>query len=491
MACKPSILQLVKHDNDTIAALATAPGISSVGLIRISGSQAFVIVEGLFRGKRKLADTRSHSLLYGSLLAGNTDDAEVLDEVVLSLFRGPKSYTGEDVVEVSCHGSPYILRRVLATLQAAGIRYAEAGEFTQRAFLNGRLDLVQAEAVIDLIEAQSDRAHSAALRQLKGHFSTQIESFRQELIDFASLVELELDFAEEDVQFANRAQMEAFVRKMLAHVSTLVASFRTGQAVRTGIATVIVGAPNVGKSTLLNQLLGEDRAIVSPIPGTTRDTIEDTMQLGGWLFRFIDTAGLRATTDTIEALGIERSRQQMAKADLILYVIDLAVWHQLSQGNAKTTNHSNATHALLALEADLLALDIADTPILIIGNKADMLEGQGLALSPISTSRGSVIEIAAQSGIGMDALKAEILATTEALHLAATDSIVTNHRHFACLSEAQTSLQAVLDGLVAGTSPDWLAQDIRQALYHLGQITGQITADDLLGNIFSRFCIGK
>jgi len=482
MARKPSILHTVRHDKDTIIALATATGISSIGIIRISGSEAFAAVDGLFRGRQTLTGARSHSLLYGNLHSGTEQAAEVLDEVVLSVYRGPKSYTGEDVVEISCHGSPYILRRVLAALQEAGLRYAEAGEFTQRAFLNGRLDLVQAEAVIDLIEAQSDRAHTAAMRQLKGHFSSQIETFRQELIDFASLVELELDFAEEDVQFANRAQMDAFVRRMLAHVGSLVASFRTGQAVRSGIATVIVGAPNVGKSTLLNLLLGEERAIVSPIAGTTRDTIEDTMQLGGWLFRFIDTAGLRATSDTIEALGIERSRQQIAKADLILYVLDI---NQLGIGQAK------AATALLKLEADLQALDSADTPILLIGNKADVLATQGPMLSEIDTAYGKVMPMAAQTGDGLEALKAEILAKTEALHLAATDSIVTNHRHFACLSEAQTSLQAVLDGLEAGTSPDWLAQDIRQALYHLGQITGQITADDLLGNIFSRFCIGK
>ncbi len=454
----------------TICALATVPGQSSIGVVRISGPQTLAVLDGIFTGKR-LQDQPGYTLHYGTI----TDGAQTLDEVVVALFRAPRSYTGEDVAEISCHGSPYILREVLALLARHGVAYAQPGEFTRRAFLNGRLDLAQAEAVADLIEAPSGHAHQAALRQLRGDFSRQIHAFREELITFASLVELELDFSEEDVQFARRDELEALVHRLTAHLDTLIAGYRTGNAVKNGIATVIAGAPNAGKSTLLNRLLGEERAIVSDIPGTTRDTVEDTLTLGGWQLRFIDTAGLRESDDRIEQIGIARARARIAEADLVLYVYDAA------QTSAAT------------LQAELAALwpdAEARTPLIVVGNKADALPPTHTP-APLPNAAAPHLHISAQTGQGMAELQAEILRQVEALAGTIPDALVTNARHYHCLRAAREALLGVLQGIHAQVTSDFLAQDIRQALYHLGEITGQITSDDLLGNIFGRFCIGK
>jgi tRNA modification GTPase len=453
----------------TICALATAAGQSSVGVIRLSGPQSVSILDALFTG-RSLASAAGYTLHHGTITDGDT----VLDEVVVAYFKSPRSYTGEDVVEITCHGSPYILQQVLVLLAQHGARYAQPGEFTRRAFLNGKLDLAQAEAVADLVEARGAYAHQAAFRQLRGHYSTAINAFRQQLIDFASLVELELDFSEEDVQFAQRPQLEALITAMLAHIDALVAGYKAGNVVKNGIATVIAGAPNAGKSTLLNRLLGEDRAIVSPIPGTTRDTIEDTISLGGWLVRFIDTAGLRASTDTIEQLGIARSRARIAEADLILYVIDAAT----------------ATPATLSAELAAIAIPDSATPLLVVLNKTDAADAAAVA-ALAAACPAPHIAISAQAGIGMQALQAAILLQVEALAGTIPDALVTSARHYHCLRAARESLVSVHEGIHASVSSDFLAQDIRQALYHLGEITGQITSDDLLGNIFGRFCIGK
>ena len=452
----------------TICALATVPGLSSIGVIRISGPQTLAVLERVFTGSR-LQEAPGYTLHYGSIV----DGGRVLDEVVIALFKAPRSYTGEDVAEISCHGSPYILQEVLALLARQGVRYAQPGEFTRRAFLNGRLDLAQAEAVADLIEARGGRAHEAALKQLRGDFSRRINAFRDELITFASLIELELDFAEEDVQFARRDELQALLERMTAHVDELIAGFRTGNAVKNGIATVIAGPPNAGKSTLLNRLLGEDRAIVSDIPGTTRDTVEDTITLGGWQLRFIDTAGLRESHDAIEQLGIARSRARIAEADLILYLFDAA------------------TTAPTELQAQLTNLRPPGnaTPLILVPNKIDQVNvNLSHFTSPISHP---INPISANTGQGLPALEAEILRQIEALAGTIPDALVTNARHYHCLRAARQSLSDVLQGIHANVTSDFLAQDIRQALYHLGEITGQITSDDLLGNIFGRFCIGK
>jgi tRNA modification GTPase len=452
----------------TICALATVPGLSSVGVVRVSGPEAIATVNRLFTG-RNVEDQAGYTLHFGTL----TDADRTLDEVVLALFRAPKSYTGEDVVEITCHGSPYILQEVLALLSREGIRYAQPGEFTRRAFLNGRLDLAQSEAVADLIEARGEHAHTAALKQLRGDFSRKINDFREELITFASLIELELDFSEEDVQFARRDELEALVTRMGTHVDELIAGFKTGNAVKNGIATVIAGAPNAGKSTLLNRLLGEERAIVSDIPGTTRDTVEDTITLGGWQLRFIDTAGLRDSTDTIEQMGIARTRARIAEADLILYLFD-----------AHTTT---GWHAERELEG--LLPEGSHAPIIVVPNKIDTHTASEPHLWP--TQFGPICPIAAHTGLGIPALEAEILNQVRALAGTIPDALVTNARHYHCLRAAKESLVNVLQGIHANVTSDFLAQDIRQALYHLGEITGQITSDDLLGNIFGRFCIGK
>ena len=455
----------------TICALATVPGVSSIGVIRLSGPEAIAVVNRIFTG-RKLDEQPGYTLHHGTLV----DEHRTLDEVVLALFRAPRSYTGEDVVEITCHGSPYILQEVLALLAREGIRYAQPGEFTRRAFLNGRLDLAQAEAVADLVEARGERAHHAAMTQLRGDFSKAINVFREELITFASLVELELDFSEEDVQFARRDELEALVGRMVNHVDELIAGFKTGNAVKNGIATVIAGAPNAGKSTLLNRLLGEERASVSDIPGTTRDTVEDTITVGGWQLRFIDTAGLRDSTDTIEQMGIARSRARIAEADLILYVVD-----------ATTTTPAQAVQELAALHPEE-----NDTPHILVVNKTDG------GYTPWDASQFSIfnfpfsiIPVSALKGTGMDELEKEILRQIESIAGTIPDALVTNARHYHCLRAARESLTGVLQGIHAQVTSDFLAQDIRQALYHLGEITGQITSDDLLGNIFGRFCIGK
>jgi len=459
------------HTLPTICALATVPGLSSVGVVRVSGPEAIALVNALFVGKN-LTHEPGYTLHYGTLTEGN----RLLDEVVLALFRTPRSYTGEDVVEITCHGSPYILQEVLQSLVRQGAHYARPGEFTQRAFLNGRLDLAQAEAVADLIEARGERAHQAALKQLRGHFSKQIAEFRDELITFASLIELELDFSEEDVQFARRDELERLVQRMLTHVDELVAGFKTGNAVKNGIATVIAGAPNAGKSTLLNRLLKEDRAIVSDIPGTTRDTVEDTLLLGGWQLRFIDTAGLRHSTDTIEQLGIARSRARLAEADLILYIVD-----------PTTTTPQEAT---IQLENEI-NWD-TNTPILIIINKIDALSSQNNYYTQIAQLiNHPILSISANTGAGVQELETEIVHQVEKLAGTIPDALVTNARHYHCLRAARQSLTGVQEGIHAQVTSDFLAQDIRQALYHLGEITGQITSNDLLSTIFGRFCIGK
>ena len=446
--------------DDTIVAPATPPGTSAIAVIRLSGGKAINICNQLFKSK-DLEKEQSHTIHYGSLRDGD----ELLDEVLVSLFKAPRSFTKEDVVEISCHGSGYVVQHIIRSLLKRGARLAEPGEFTKRAFLNGQFDLAQAEAIGDLIHADSEATHRAALHQMRGGFSKQIRDLREQLVHFASLVELELDFGEEDVEFANRADLRNLVLETKIAISKLMESFRLGNVIKSGVPTVIVGKPNAGKSTLLNALLNEEKAIVSDIPGTTRDAIEDEIQIEGIRFRFIDTAGLRHTTDAIEAIGVARTREKLKQAALIIYLYDVT----------QTT--------AAELENELSEIQPLDIPYLVVGNKTDVVapEGRGRA----------TIFISAATGQGLDELRRQLLGKVQADEYRKSDTLVTNLRHYEQLRLTHEALAQVLSGLDAGITGDLLAMDIRQALHHLGQITGEITTDDLLANIFSKFCIGK
>lgn len=449
---------------DTIVALATPQGISAIAIIRLSGRDAFSIAQSCFAGKA-LADQPSHTIHFGSIRDGDT----VIDEVLVSIFRAPHSFTKEDSVEISCHGSMVIVRQIIKLLLAAGARLATPGEFTKRAFLGGRFDLAQAEAVADLINAETDNARQAAINQMRGGFSRMIKDLREELVHFASMIELELDFGEEDVEFAKREDLNALVRQIQFHLVKLIGSFDDGNVIKNGVPTVIAGRPNAGKSTLLNALLNEERAIVSNIPGTTRDAIEDEMILEGVNFRFIDTAGLRETKDVIEGLGIERTREHMKKASLILYLFDLS----------QTTLDEIASE-----ETSVRQLGI---PFIKVGNKVDLADP---ALVDVLKSHDFIF-ISASNGTNLQALKNTILTTFHVKAVKAGDVVVTNLRHYNKLKKTNDALDRVLLGLQLNTTGDLLAMDIRQALHYLGELTGEITTDELLENIFSKFCIGK
>jgi tRNA modification GTPase len=446
---------------DTITALSTAPGLGAIAVIRVSGPEAIAVCDSLF--SRSLSEAKSHSLHYGDLKDGD----KLLDEVVIALFRGPNSYTGEDTIEISCHGSPFIQREIIAALLDRGIRLADPGEFTMRAFANGKMDLSQAEAVADLIASESAAAHDIALKQLRGGFSKEIAALRERLIHFASLIELELDFAEEDVEFADRQDLKKLVDEIKSVVKALVDSFATGNVVKSGVPVAILGAPNMGKSTLLNALLNEDRAIVSEIAGTTRDTIEDSVTIDGIQFRFIDTAGIRDTEDTIETIGIERAWEKARDASVVLYMVDATTVTEADIIEIENGFRTNVTNE--------------HTRFILIGNKADT----GTPNTDLTD-----LTISAKSGEGLDELK-NYLSELIASGLNAENSIVTNARHYEALSKALASLIEVRKGLNNNITGDFLAIDIRKALHHLGEITGVITTEDLLGNIFSKFCIGK
>jgi tRNA modification GTPase len=445
----------------TIVALSTPIGVGALGVIRLSGSEAVDIVDKIFRGK-KLAEQVSHTLHFGRIVDGE----ELIDEVVVSLFHGPHSYTGEDVVEISCHGSTYIQQRIIELCIANGAYPAKAGEFTQRAFLSGKLDLTQAEAVGDLIAAESKAAQQTAMHQLRGGFSAELKAMREELITFSALIELEIDFSQEDVEFADRGQLYALVERIEASTRKLIDSFRLGNAVKNGVSVAIIGAPNAGKSTLLNALLNEERAIVSEIAGTTRDTIEEVMNIDGILYRFIDTAGIREeTSDVIEQMGIERSRKKAEEADIILYLHD-------------ATNPDTA-----GLAAQLTWLESLGKPFVLLLTKAD--------LSPDMEAE-EALPISAKSGEGLEALKERLSAFINAQAIQPGNTIITNTRHLAALQRVAAAVTDIKTSLDSGISGDLIALDIRQALHFIGEITGQVIHDrDILGAIFGKFCIGK
>jgi tRNA modification GTPase len=440
--------------------------VGAIGVIRLSGPNAIPLVNSVFKPK-DLSKQSSHTLHYGRI----EDAGRVYDEVVVSLYIAPKSYTKEDVVEISCHGSPFIQESIIQLFVEKGARLAKAGEFTQRAFMHGAFDLAQAEAVADVIAADSAAAQAAALHQLRGGFSNELSALREQLIHFASLIELELDFGEEDVEFADRKDLEDLVKQLLVAIRPLAASFRAGNAIKNGVATVIVGKPNAGKSTLLNALLNEDRAIVSDIAGTTRDSLEDTWVLGGIKFRLIDTAGLRETEDVIEAMGVERTQAWVKKAQVVIYLAD-----------AVTETPDGYREAIAALGE-------IDIPVIKLLNKVDQVNDSQVAA--FKSRIPELIEISAKDRIGLADLQKALLDIVGLDQVSTGGTLVTNLRHYQHLLQTQETLESVLRGLQVGLTGDLIAQDLRYALHDLGEITGQISNDDLLKNIFGKFCIGK
>ena len=463
------------NNNDTIVALCTPQGQGALATLRVSGPQAVDIVARRWKGA-SLHEMVSHTVHLGQLLES---DGSLLDQVVLTLFRAPRSFTGEDVVEITCHGSTWIERQAVISLVEAGCRPAAAGEFTQRAFTNGRLDLSQAEAVADVIASQSRAAHRVAMNQMRGAFTRRLAALREQVLEFVSLIELELDFSEEDVTFADRSRLLSLAHNIHREVATLAASYHDGTAIKNGVPVAIVGQTNAGKSTLLNALVGDDRAIVSDIHGTTRDVIEDTVELGGTLFRFSDTAGLRHTTDTVELMGIERTLHAMEQARIVLWVVD-----------------PTAPAALLHEQGETIASRLDDKKLIVVVNKTDIASQEQLAdahrtIAELNLPVEAVVAITAAAPQGAAPVAAAIERTTA---WAAVDSealVVTNARHFEALQAAATALERVIDGLNNGLSGDLVSQDLREVMHHLGTITGQITTHELLGSIFSRFCIGK
>ncbi len=452
--------------DDSIVALATPPGVGAIAVIRVSGKNAIAILNELFPSKN-LMKQHSHTLHVGLLKNGD----EVLDEVVLSLYKNPRSYTGEDVVEISCHGSPFVQQQIINACLEKGARLAKPGEFTQRAFLNGKLDLAQAEAVADLIDSNTSASQKAALHNIRGGFSAQLKQLRERLIRFAALIELELDFSQEDVEFADREQLYSLIAELTLSTQQLTNSFRLGNVIRNGVSVAIVGKPNAGKSTLLNALLNENRAIVSDIPGTTRDTIEEVLNIDGILFRLIDTAGIREhTSDVIETAGIERSLEKMKQADLVLYLFDA----------------NDDRHSVVALKREL---DKKELNYLLVCNKIDKL-GEKAAKEKFADFN-KIIFIAAKAGLHTETLKERMVDRVLHGKVEIENTVVTNARHFHALKEVEKSLDDIKKGLDAKTPGDLLALDIRRCLHYLGEITGEVSNEDMLDYIFSKFCIGK
>ena len=447
-------------NNDTICALATGGGISAIALIRISGKETINIVNKIF--SKDLSKKETHTVHFGNII----DNKNIIDEVVITLFHKNQSFTGEETVEISCHGSKYIQNKILELLINNGVRMANPGEYTMRAFQNGKLDLSQAESVADLIEAESEAAHKTAIQHLRGGFSKKLKLLRQKLIDFASLIELELDFSEEDVEFADRTQLNKLLEELKIEISSLINSFKIGNVIKNGIPVAILGAPNVGKSTLLNRLLNEEKAIVSDIAGTTRDSIEDEIIIKGYNFRFIDTAGIRKTDDTIENLGIDRAISHAKKSSIIIYLLDASenIDNQISNIN------------------NLPKKD--QSKIIKVVNKIDLN-------NEIKSINNGCLHISAKDNIGIDELKNKIFDFTNINALDNNNTIVTNQRHYEQLKKTLNELEIVIEGLDNELSSDLLAINIKQSLFHLGLITGEVSTDDLLSNIFGKFCIGK
>ncbi|WP_421497848.1 tRNA uridine-5-carboxymethylaminomethyl(34) synthesis GTPase MnmE [Flavobacterium columnare] len=461
-------------NQDTIVALATPSGAGAIAVIRISGKEAIVKAQQVFKSikKKDLAKQKSHTLHLGHIVDGD----KILDQVLLSLFKGPNSYTGEDTVEISCHGSTFIQQQIIQLLLRKGARMAQAGEFTLRSFLNGKMDLSQAEAVADLIASDNEASHQIAMQQMRGGFSNELAKLREELLNFASLIELELDFAEEDVEFADRSQFIDLLNRIEFVLKRLIDSFAVGNVIKNGIPVAIVGEPNVGKSTLLNALLNEERAIVSDIAGTTRDTIEDELVINGIGFRFIDTAGIRETKDVVESIGIQKTFEKIEQAQVVLFLVDSS---QLIVNSLDSLKN----------EIEQIKNKYPQKTLLTIFNKMDLMPTE--LMSNIKSQISNCLFISAKQKIGIDELKNTLLSFVNTGALRNSETIITNTRHYDSLLKALEEIQKVQWGMQQGLPSDLMAIDIRQALYYFGEITGEVTNDELLGNIFANFCIGK
>ena len=461
---------------DTIVALATPSGAGAIAVIRLSGEQAITYADQAFKSvikQKTLVKQKTHTIHLGHIMDGD----KTIDEVLVSIFKNPNSYTGEDVIEISCHGSNYIQQEIIQLFLRKGCRMASAGEFTLRAFLNGKLDLSQAEAVADLISSDNEASHQIAMQQMRGGFSSEISKLREELLNFASLIELELDFAEEDVEFADRSQFKELINRITFVLKRLIDSFAVGNVIKNGIPVAIVGEPNVGKSTLLNALLNEDRAIVSEIAGTTRDTIEDEISIGGIGFRFIDTAGIRETKDVVESIGIKKTFEKIDQAQVVVFLAD------------STNFKEEAFIRSFKIETEKIKNKYPLKPLLIVANKVDKLDEN--LVSKVQSEIPQIHLLSAKKGVGVEELKDKLLSFVNTGALRNNDTIITNTRHYDSLLKALEEIDKVKFGLETGLSGDLMAIDIRQALYYFGEITGEITNDDLLGNIFANFCIGK
>ena len=467
--------------HDSIVALATPSGAGAIAIIRISGQDAITIGNTVFKSikNKDLIKQKTHTLHLGHIV----DGVKTLDEVLVSIFKAPNSYTGENTIEISCHGSTYIQQQIIQLLLRKGCRMADPGEFTLRAFLNGKLDLSQAEAVADLISSDNEASHQIAMQQMRGGFSNEIAKLREELLNFASLIELELDFAEEDVAFADRTQFYELLNRIEFVLKRLIDSFAVGNVIKNGIPVAIVGEPNVGKSTLLNALLNEERAIVSEIAGTTRDTIEDELVIGGIGFRFIDTAGIRETQDYVESIGIKKTFEKIEQAQVVLYLVD---------GSGLSVDGKLES---LLIEIGKTKNQFSSKPILVIINKKDMISAENASIinTKLTTNNQQLttLFISAKNKMGIEELKNQLLSFVNTGALRNNETIVTNTRHYDSLLKALDEITKVKYGLETNLSSDLMALDIREALYHFGMITGQVTNDELLGNIFANFCIGK
>ena len=494
------------RNEDTIYAPATVPGTGAISVIRVSGPEALTIADKVINCRKgSIAEAAGYTIKFGNIYDVN---GRILDEVLVSVFRAPHSYTGENSVEISCHASSYIVASVMVLLSAAGARAAEPGEFTQRAFLNGKMDLAQAEAVADVIASQNAAAHRIAFKQMKGGFSSELKGMRSELLELVSLMELELDFSEEEVEFADRTRLNELLNTLIAHTSKLIDSFKLGNAIKNGVPVAIAGATNTGKSTLLNALLGEDRAIVSDIHGTTRDTIEETLNIDGVLFRFIDTAGLRATDEVVEKIGIERTFKKISEASIVLGMVDLTRDFESTCETVKSIVESvDFSSQKLVILLNKIDICKVNKNVNLINFIVSSLKDEGLncklcnndvAMSDwgqknekTSNSDVQIIQISAKTGSGIDNLRSVLAASQRDLLADSDTTLVTNQRHVQALSDTRTSLLRVQEGLAMGLPTDLAAQDIREAIYHIGSIVGEISADEVLGNIFRNFCIGK
>lgn len=459
--------------DETIIALATPSGAGAIAVIRLSGPKAVAMVASHFKSVagKDLSKQKTHTIHLGYIV----DNNRVIDEVLVSIFKNPNSYTGEDVIEISCHGSLYIQQEIVQLFLKKGCRMANAGEFTLRAFLNGKLDLSQAEAVADLIASENEASHQIAMQQMRGGFSNEIAKLREELLNFASLIELELDFSEEDVEFADRSQFKTLLERIEQVLKRLIDSFAVGNVIKNGIPVAIVGEPNVGKSTLLNALLNEERAIVSEIAGTTRDTVEDEITIGGMGFRFIDTAGIRETKDVVESIGIRKTFEKIEQAQVVIYLFD---------GSTARSKLDEVSVELAKIRNKYL-----HKPLITVANKIDVLTDTDLA--NINKTIPDVLLLSAKTGFGVEQLTNKLLTMINSGALRNNETIVTNTRHYDALLKALEEILKVKNGLESGLSGDLMAIDIRQALYYFGEITGQVSNDELLGNIFANFCIGK